>query len=198
MVRWCKVLHKMYKWHVCRKQRPKCLNSNSHFSFFLHLAKIILTKFAPKAKKKNNSHFHCLYECANLLVGTKIRLTNQELLGVKYFAWLLLLQFVGFVWICSCGALPAYGSLAEALGVQALRGHPQKDAFLQHFREHLRTLPVRLGIRGREEDDFCPAVKPVRLARGRRWRRGGRGWRRGGGGGGDVASLWTGGGNFLH
>lgn len=47
----------------------------------------------------------------------EIRLTNKELLGVKYFAWLLLLQLVGFVWICSCRALPAYSSLAEAFGV---------------------------------------------------------------------------------
>lgn len=44
-------------------------------------------------------------------------LTYVELLGVKQFARLVLLQLVGFVHIWSQWALPVYPSLAEALSI---------------------------------------------------------------------------------
>lgn len=44
-------------------------------------------------------------------------LTDEELLGVKQFAWLLLLQLVGFIHIWSQRSFPVHSSLAEALSV---------------------------------------------------------------------------------
>lgn len=113
-------------------------------------------------------------------------LTYEELLGVKEFARLVLLQLVGFVHVGSQRALPVYPSLAQALSVQSISRHPEQHPSVQSVR--VSSWPQRHRVRGREEDDLCPAVELVLCTRRRR----------GAGRRGDAASLQAAAGGLLH
>lgn len=115
-------------------------------------------------------------------------LTYEELLGVKEFARLILLQLVGFVHIRSQWTLPVNPSLAEALGVQSITHHPEQHPSLQRMMR-VSPWPQRTCVRGREEDDLCSAVELVFCARRRRRRAGRRG---------DATSFQAAGGDLLH
>lgn len=86
-------------------------------------------------------------------------LTEEKLLGVEQFARLLLLQLVGFIQIRSQRSFPVHAALAQALGVQPVRHHPQKHTPLQYIREHLSSLPMGLGVGERKQDDFRLVVR---------------------------------------
>lgn len=88
-------------------------------------------------------------------------LTNKKLMGVKQFAWLLLLQLVGLVHIWSQRSFPVHPSLTQALGIQPISSHPQEHPFLQDVGKQLGSLPLRLGVGGWKKNDFCAAVEPV-------------------------------------
>lgn len=121
-------------------------------------------------------------------------LTNKELMGVKQFAWLFLLQFVGFIHKWSQRSFPVNSSLTEAFSVQPISRHPQKHTLLQYVRKHLCTLPLRLRVREWKKNYFRTTVKLLLWTWGGRGGRGWRGCRRGG----DPATFWAGDSNFLH
>lgn len=114
-------------------------------------------------------------------------LTDEELLRVKQFARLVLLQLVGFVHTRSQRAIPVYPSLAQALRVQSISHHPQQRPSVQ--RAGVGPRPQRRRLRAREEDQLGAAVELVLRAGGRR---------RAGGGRRDATSLRAAGGDLLH
>lgn len=133
--------------------------------------------------------WHLLH--SNILFPALLKLTNEKLLRIKQFTWLLLLQLVGLIHIRSQRSFPVNPALTEALGVHPIWRHPQQHPSLQDIGKHLGPLSVGLRVRKGKQDDFWSVVKPVVGTRRRRGGWWGSGWS-------NATSFWARGGHLFY